>query len=208
MAQRVIIMNQIIEDILCYPAMYVLHSMMGISVFFNVEYWTAHYSTLFMSTALLIIFLIWSMHILRSRGRKAITTIMIAPLLYWVLAGLIALPIELFWHGTIERRFYATHDYTIAFHPFCRPILMDFELVDGKWIEQGPGYFYSTPLELSARSFAHQLHLIWITAIWALLAIAVNVVSLVLTNRWSKKIGDSLTIASTVLLNRGGIAAF
>jgi hypothetical protein len=57
-------MNQIFEDLLCYPAMYVLHSVMGIMVLFSPKYWHAWlfeiYPTLLMtSTMLLGVFVVY-----------------------------------------------------------------------------------------------------------------------------------------------------
>jgi hypothetical protein len=199
-------MKQIIEDLICYPAMYVLHSRMGLHVFFSAEYWNMQpfnlYPTLFMSTILLCLFLIWTKRILQSEGRAAIATILIAPFLYWLTAGIIALPIELLWHGLIERRFLATFDYTIAFHPFCSPILMDFELVGEKWIEQGPGYYCNPPYEAFAKPFSRELHFGLIIALWATLAVSVNMVALILTKRWSTIIGASLTDRCTTISHR------
>ena len=186
--------------------MYVLHSIMALDVFINAEYWSVRpfnlYPTLLICTFLLCAFLIWAKRALYVNGRQAIAVILVAPFLYWILAGLIALPFELAWHGLIERRYLATFDYTIAVHPFCSPILMDFDLVGDEWIEQGPGYFCKPPYEVQAKPFSHQLHFGGIVAIWALLAISVNIVALMLTRKWSKTIGASLTRIWSARLRR------
>jgi len=115
--------------------------------------------------------------------RRAFKIIVGVALGYWMVAGLLSFPLELAWHGIVERRFIATHDYLGGFNPFTPPELMDFTLRNGTWVESSTSFFYLIPCDIPAKPGARQVAHGWILALWAFLAVGVHALTIGIMRR-------------------------
>ena len=171
-----------IEDIIIWPLAYSFE-MLTVWWSFTRPFEITPYigiPTLLLNTVLIILLVLFVVRTLHRRGRLAIQRIILMPVAYWLIIGVLSLPVELAWHRMIEGRYLATHDYVVGFHPFSPPITTDFRLDDGTWVQT---FIYSKGLVIKAKSGARDIGPDCIIAIWAILAVAMHYLTYLLVRR-------------------------